>query len=338
MSSVVELLRSGNRTARTRLLMIGAVIGAIAALGVSMTLVSPQSNGAVGGPGGSGPQGGGPASPDAEHGTNYAFEAPVGSCLSWEDDDAADMRKVDCADAHVFEVTEVIDIASGYPAGAPLPKAETWRYLAKKRCTKGAETYLDKDLDPAGKLQVAALAPNEGQWKKGNRELRCGLWRVGPGGSLQATKGPAEDANQSDIWATGTCLALKGKSVGDPINCRERHSYEMISVVNLANKFTEYPSKDEQDEWLDRTCTKAARTYSGGEDLKKLKLIVSWDTRTKASWAAGSQLVNCKVAALLADKSGLAAVTGSIKAAPKSSGGSKDDDKPSSTPSTKPSS
>jgi hypothetical protein len=45
-------------------------------------------------------------------------------------------------------------------------------------------------------------------------------------------------------------------------------------------------------------------------------LTISWDTLQEASWAAGSRLVNCKVGALLPDGSGLAPVTGSVRAAP----------------------
>lgn len=313
MSSVLDRLRPDNTNARTRLLMAGAVIGAVLALGVSMAVASSPREGVPGGVGGSGPEGGGVASPDAAYGIKYAFDAPVGTCLHWEDGDGSDMRQVDCANAHVFEVTEIVDIGKGFPAGAKLPEASQWRELAQKECTDGAEVYLDKPLDPQGKLKVSALRPNQADWKRGNRELRCGLWRIGPGGSLQATKGPAVEADQSDIWATGTCLALVGKGVGDPVKCSEKHSYEMISVVDLGKEFDSYPSRDDQHEWLDKTCAKAAKSYSGGKDLEKLKLIVAWDTRGKQSWAAGSRLVNCKVGALLKDKSGLTGVTGSIK-------------------------
>lgn len=332
MSSALDLLRTGTRTKRTRLLMVGAVLGAVAALFISMASASPGSNGSAGDGFVPGPEGGGPASPDAAHGTRYAFDAPVGSCLNWQRDDGADMREVECKQGHLFEVTGVVDVGNTYPAGSALPGSDTWRTLATKRCTKGAEEYLHDELDPKGKLSVAALRPNEHNWKRGNRQLRCGLWRVGPGGSLQGTKGRAADIDQSDVWATGTCLALaKGNTVGDPINCREKHSYEMIAVIDLSEEFEKWPNTDKQDKYLDETCAKAAGRYAGGNDLKKLKLIVSWDIRAKSSWAAGSHLVNCKVAALLDDASGLAAVTGSIKDA-----GPKEKPKPTKT-SSKPS-
>lgn len=313
MLAVLDRLRPATPNDRTRLLMVGAVIGAVLALTISVAFASTSKEGAGGGPVGSGPEGGGLASPDAAYGLKYSFDAPVGTCLNWESDDGSDMRQVDCAKAHVFEVSEIVDVGDSFPAGSPLPGVDEWRELSKKQCTKGAEVYLDGPLDPDGKLQVSALRPNKTDWKRGNRELRCGLWRIGPGGSLQATRGPAVEADQSDIWATGTCLGLDGKAVADPVPCTEKHSYEMISIVDLSKEFDDYPTKKKQDEWLSETCAKAAKSYSGGKNLEKLKLIVHWDTRGKESWKAGSHLVNCKVGALLDDKSGLAGVTGSIK-------------------------
>jgi len=313
MSGLLQRLRINTSTAGSRPFLAGAVLGALVTLLVTMLAAAPQS-GAGGSASGASPLGGGPASPDAKDGLQYAFAAKVGTCLMWQRDDAADMKPVNCEEPHVFEVTQVTDISSKYPAGAPLPDTETWRRLAKQRCTEGAERYLDNKLDPDGKLQVSALRPNERDWKLGNRDLRCGLWRIGPGGSLQATVGPAVEQDQSDVWATGTCLGLVDGTVGDPVKCSEKHSYEMISIVNLGKKFDSYPSTSKQNAYLDKVCNKDARTYSGGKNLEKLKLIVAWDTRTKASWRAGSRLVNCKVGALLKDKSGLAPVEGSIAA------------------------
>ncbi|MGH3451894.1 MAG: septum formation family protein, partial [Haloechinothrix sp.] len=140
---------------------------------------------------------------------------------------------------------------------------------------------------------------------------------AGPGGTLQPTSGLVAAQDQSPVWPAGTCLALVGKTVGDPIDCAEPHSYEMIAVVDVSDEFgKEYPSEKEQHAWLDKTCSKLAEEYTGGLDLGKKKLILAWDTRQEESWDAGSYLVNCKVGAKLADGSGLAPVTGSIKEAP----------------------
>ena len=325
MSGLLQRLRIDTSTAGSRPFLVGAVVGALVTLLISMTAAPPEGS-ASGNSIAANPLGGGPASPDAKAGTRYVFAAKVGTCLMWQRDDGADMKQVNCEEPHVFEVTQIVDVSADYPAGAPVPDTDTWRKIAKQRCTKGAERYLGKKLDPEGKLQVSALAPNEQDWKLGSRDLRCGLWRIGPGGSLQPTVGPAAEQDQSNVWATGTCLGLVDGAVGDPVPCAQKHSYEMISIVNLRTKFKSYPSTTKQNTYLDKVCNKEARSYSGGKDLEKLKLIVAWDTRSKASWQAGSYLVNCKVGALLKDKSGLAPVEGSIRA-----GGDdkkKQDDKP----------
>lgn len=309
MPSAIERFVRLRRGSGTRLLMVGAVVGAAAALAITVAVTSATPTAQVD----EGPRGGGMPASSGQREIKYSFAAPVGTCLTWRTRDAGDMRQVPCAEAHIFEVTEVIDISKEYPPGAPQPDTAKWRDIAVERCTKGAATYLDKPLDPEGKLQVSALRPNSTDWENGQRSLRCGLWRTGPGGSLQGTKGPAVEQNQSNIWAKGTCLGLSGKTVGDPVDCEQKHSYEMIGIENLRDEFGEgYPSKDKQESHLDKACSKAADKYTGGLNLKEKKLIVSWDTRSNASWRAGSYLVNCKVAALLSDKSGLAPVTGSI--------------------------
>lgn len=325
-----RLLRP-KHASRTRLIMAGAVLGAVIALTISVTLASsgPSDSGSAGFDGG--PEGGGLPDSRSEQDIKYSYAAPVGTCLNWNTEQGTDMHQVACAEPHVFEVTEVIDVSEDFPPGARQPDKERWRAIAEKRCVQGVEAYLGKPLDPDGKLQVSALRPNKADWDRGLRALRCGVWRTGPGGSLQATKGSALEQNQSNVWAQGTCLALAGKSVGDPIDCSQRHSYEMIALVDLSDEFGKsYPSRSKQDAWLDKKCSSAADKYTGGADLEKMKLIVSWDTRTKASWRAGSYLVNCKVAALLDDKSGLAPVTGSVAK------GARDEEKPSVSDKPKP--
>lgn len=297
-----------NRTMRTRLIMIGAVIGAVIALLITVAVSASDLSGAEEG-------GTFRLPPDVtDEDVRYAFNAPVGTCLHWTAPDARDMHKVACAKAHMFEVTEVVDISDDYADGVAQPPQGKWAKVSEKRCTKGARVYLNKPLDPDGKFSVTAFWPNQQDWDGGNRKLRCGLWRM-VGDSLQATKGPAVRQNQSDVWAIGTCLALVDKGIGGPVRCTDKHSYEMIALKSLGKKFDGYPSKGKQDAWLDKECEQAAKRYTGGRKLDK-KLIIAWDTRSKASWQAGSKLVNCKVGALLADKSGLAPITGSIAGKP----------------------
>jgi hypothetical protein len=288
--------------------MGGAFAGALIALAVSVVF-SGDGGALLGG------HGGGPGRLSAA--AEEAFHSPPGSCLTWDNSDASDARKVDCKQSHLFEVTSTIDVGAQYPKGAPVPSLEQWQQISQEKCSADVKPYLGHPLDPYGKLTPNLLRPTAAQWDDGDRQLRCGLQWAGPGGKLQPVTGPAKDQDQSLVWPAGTCLALLGKGVGDPIDCGQPHSYEIIAVVDLKTQFKDtYPSRDDQKTWLDTQCSKAASDYTGGADLGAKHLIVTWDVREQESWSAGSTKVNCKVAAKLPDNSGLQAVTGSLKAAP----------------------
>lgn len=287
---------------RTRLLMAGAVAGALLAIAISVFATTTSDDN-----GGTTPSEGSPELFKAP------YDVPTGSCLTWQRPDGADMHEVKCDEPHLFEVTEIIDLSKDYARGAPQLSTKQWRTLAERKCHKGAEEYLHNKLDPVGKFKLSVLPPSEGDWFRGLRTVRCGLQRPGPGGGLQPLNDRAAELNQSDVWLKGTCLGIIDKTVGDPADCAKKHSYEIIAVVDLSDEFGKsYPSKRKQEAWLDTRCTKLAGGYTGGLKLEKKKLILTWDTRDKASWDAGSFLVNCKVGAILDDNSGLAAVTGSI--------------------------
>ncbi|GAB3139014.1 septum formation family protein [Amycolatopsis sp. NPDC004378] len=307
MSPSADRFPTATQTLRTRVVMGGIFAGALIALALSV--VFSWSDGIAGGAGG----GAGKLSAEAE----AAFHSPPGSCLSWDNPDASDARKVACTQPHLFEVTTLVDIGAQFPAGAPVPSLDQWQQIAQQKCTADVKPYLGHPLDPYGKLTTNLLRPTTSQWDDGDRQLRCGLQWAGPGGKLLPTTGPAKSQDQSLVFEPGTCLALQGKGVGDPIDCAQPHSYEIIATLNLQDKFKEgYPSQNDQKAWLDTECTKQAADYTGGADLDAKKLILTWDLREQESWDAGSAKVNCKVAALLPDKSGLQAVTGSVKAAP----------------------
>ncbi|WP_158888502.1 septum formation family protein [Amycolatopsis anabasis] len=300
----LDRFRSAKNTLRTRLVMVGVFVGAILALSLSVTF--SWGNDAKGGAGG--------GRAEMSEQAQAAFHSPPGSCLTWTQPDASDIRTVPCAEKHLFEVTGVVDIADQFPPGAPSPDVAKWREIAQARCSDGAKTYLGKPLDPYGKLTVSALRPADEEWNDGARELRCVLQWAGPGGGLQPLTGPAKDQKQANIWEPGTCLALVGKTVGDPVDCTQPHAYEIVGELDLKTKFTNgYPKQDDQKAWLDTECFKAVQEYTGGDDFSAQKLILTWDVREQESWDAGSTQVNCKVGAKLPDGSGLSPVTGSIK-------------------------
>ncbi|OLT39053.1 hypothetical protein BJF85_07495 [Saccharomonospora sp. CUA-673] len=288
---------------RTRVLVAGVFVGAIAAMSLSWVLgwgfeTEEERH---------------QAREEAAAVARYeAFSSPPGTCLTWQAPDAADIRTVSCTEPHLFEVIDAVDISAQYPPNAAKPNDDAWRTLTMQRCGESAGEYLGGPLDPEGKLSIGVLQPDEHQWSQGERKLHCGLQRTAPDGSLQPLEAPVSELNQSDVWEEGTCLGIEDGSPTAPIDCAEEHAYEMVAVVNLANEFDSFPEPEDQDEFLDRRCNRLANEYSGDQDLREQGLIVTWDTRTQESWDAGSTLVNCKVAALLEDNSGLAPVRGSV--------------------------
>ncbi|WP_033292094.1 septum formation family protein [Amycolatopsis jejuensis] len=305
------------KTLTTRVVMAGVFLGAVIALALSVAFswTGTLANGGAGG-------GEGKLTEAAEK----AFHSPPGTCLAWAAQDAADAHQVPCGQPHLFEVTTMVDIGAQFPAQAPFPGLDQWQDLAQQKCNSDVRPYLGHALDPYGKLTTNLLRPTAAQWADGDRQLRCGLQWAGPGGGLQPTTGAARDQDQSLVWAPGTCLALAGKGVGDPVDCSKPHSYEIIATLDLASNFKDgYPKLDDQKAWLDTECNKAAKDYTGGADLGQKKLMLGWDSREQESWSAGSTKVNCKVAATLADGSGFQAVTGSVKdqaaSTPPTSGG-----------------
>ncbi len=290
-------------TTRTRLVMAGAFAGAMALLALSVLFSWPVPIG-------------GPASSAADEAA-AAFDSPSGTCLDWPVENPRAMQRLDCAQPHVFEVTSNVEISSEYPASAPPPDEKTWQEIANAKCTAGVAAYLGGKLDPFGKYTVSALKPTDEQWRSGDRKLRCGVHRVTSLGTRLRTTGSAAKQDQSNIHDPGTCLELKENAPGDPADCSTAHAFEIVGTVDLATAFpAEYGSLDAQKTKLAELCGAAASQYSGGADLAAKGLIVTWDTLPEESWAAGSRRVDCKVGALLPDGTGLAPVTGSVRAQP----------------------
>jgi hypothetical protein len=298
---------SATETTRTRLVMAGAFVGALVLLSLSMLFSWPVTVTRA-------------SSSSAPDEALAAFDSPGGTCLDWPADNPRAMRRLDCAQPHLFEVTSYVEIGQEYGPDAPPPDEAQWQAIANDRCTPGVAAYLGGKLDPFGKYSVSALKPTFDQWRAGDRKLRCGVHRVTATGTRLHTKGSAAAQDQSNIFEPGTCLALTDtKGIGDPIDCAQAHSVEIVGNVDLAAAFpAEFPNPDVQKGKLSELCQQAAAQYSGGRNLAEQKLTISWDTLLEESWAAGSRKVDCKVGSLLQDGSGLAQVTGSIRAAPPS--------------------
>ncbi|HVV23251.1 MAG TPA: septum formation family protein [Pseudonocardiaceae bacterium] len=282
----------------TRLYMVGAFAGAVVLLALSVVAGWPVLPGRAATP------------PDP---ATVVANATAGTCLTWSKPDASNLSAVDCARPHLFEVTGAADISGQYPAGAPFPTAQAWQKAAQTSCTTSVTDYLGK-LDPNGRFTVGALKPTTSQWASGDRSLRCGVQRSTPSGQLMPTTGSARGADQSNVYPTGTCLALVKKAAGGPVPCGSQHAYEIVGTVSLHGKFPDgYPAVADQQHALGTLCQPVASAYTGNANLSQYQLSVTWDTISQQSWAAGSYQVNCKIGSLLPDGSGLGPVINSVK-------------------------
>ncbi|MFR9729085.1 septum formation family protein [Saccharopolyspora sp. MS10] len=304
--------RSDNRNHRrssrnTRLVMIAAALGGALVLLISALLNTPSGGGGSGW-GGPGRQGAAPATPPV-------FEAEAGTCLHWIEPDAADIRQVKCTERHLFEVTGKADLRADFAGTAPYPSAEQWQQLKQERCTAVSEQYLRGRFDPEGRFSVGAFTPSQRGWGSGDRTLHCGLQQPGPSGELFASKGDVAHQDQSNTYDVGRCLGINGTEVWDPVDCARPHAVEVTGIIDLSTEFpAEYPSEDDQDDFLATRCGELTAEYAGSPTaVEDKKLVAYWDTLTEESWDAGSREVNCKASAQLPDGSGLAPVTGSVK-------------------------
>jgi hypothetical protein len=237
--------------------------------------------------------------------------ATPGICLTWSHADASDTRVVDCGQTHLFEQAGTVQLSDQ----TELPDDSRWRQLVRERCDPVVRDYLGGRFDPDGRYRIGALKPSPTKWGQGDRELRCGLQSASRSGALYPMAGKAVEQDQAAVHDPGTCLAIDGRTIGDPVDCAGSHAVETVGVVDLAGKFDgAFPAVDAQDEFLQTACTKIATSYAGGDEvITGKKLTVYWDNLTEESWKAGTRRVNCNLAALLPDRSGFAPVTGSVR-------------------------
>jgi hypothetical protein len=234
-----------------------------------------------------------------------------GTCLSWAQADAWDARAVDCGQPHLFEQAATVQLTGE----SDLPDDGRWRQLVRERCDAVVRDYLDGRFDPEGRYRVGALKPSPRKWSQGDRELRCGLQSASRSGALYPLTGRAAEQDQSAVHEPGTCLAIDGRAIGDPVDCGRPHAVEAVGVVDLGPKFPDtFPDVAAQDDFLQGECSRTATAYAGGDDvLTRTELTVYWDNLAEDSWKAGTRRVNCNLAALLPDRSGFAPVTGTVR-------------------------
>ncbi|MFN2497058.1 MAG: septum formation family protein, partial [Pseudonocardiaceae bacterium] len=288
----------------TRRIATGAVLGAL----VALVMVALQ--------GGLGQDGALLFHTDGTAGTRHdqLLGAPVHSCLTWQQQDAADARLVNCAQPHLFEVTGTVEL-DGFDVGVPFPDDVTWQQLVISRCAERTTQALAGRFDPFGRFTVGAIKPSADSWQRGDRTLRCGVQAAGRSGALFPTTGTVSQQDQSDVHSPGTCLGNDGKAMGDPVDCAGPHAVEVVGVVDLSGAFPDgYPEEAAQDEKLDAECTRLAAEFAGGPAVvAEKRLTLFWETLRPESWQVGSTRVDCRLGAFLPDRSGFAPVTGSVR-------------------------
>ncbi|MBM7458692.1 septum formation family protein [Rhodococcus coprophilus] len=244
--------------------------------------------------------------------------AAAGDCLTWTALDASDLTKVDCEQTHLFEVVADIDL-SNYPGaewgpGSRFPSVMRFTALRDELCVPAAMDYLESRFDPVGKFSVGLINPGEAGWAAGERTLRCGLQFSSTTGNLLPIQGRVADQDQSRAWDVGVCIGINNGIPADPVDCAKPHAFEVVATVDLSSQFPEgLPSIEDQDRYLEETCTRLVGEYLGDpQALRNKTLTLFWDNLGYDSWLAGSRKVNCSIGKQV-EGGGFASITGSAK-------------------------
>lgn len=248
-----------------------------------------------------------------------AFGTAVGGdCLTWSAIDASDLAKVDCGQTHLFEVVQDIDLSvfpgAEWGPGSRFPSVLRFTELRDQFCAPAAMDYLGGRFDPHGKFSVGLINPGEAGWGAGERTLRCGLQFSSTTGNLLPIGGRVADQDQSRAWEVGTCIGINNGVPADPVECSQPHAFEAVAIVDLSGQFPGgVPSADEQDKFLEATCTESTNAYLGDPNaLRNKTLTLFWDNLDFDSWLAGSRKVNCSVGKQV-DGGGFASITSSAQ-------------------------
>lgn len=247
----------------------------------------------------------------------------AGDCLQWTptddpDTDRQDLAEVTCAEPHRFEVAETIDLGlypvAEFAVGAAYPDATRFASLRDEHCVTAVQDYTGGRFDPTGKYSVGLMFPSQAGWAAGERAIRCGIQQTGASSALQVMTGSVADQDQSTVWEAGSCVGIEAGVPTDPIDCAAPHAFEVVAVVDLAAQFPGgLPSVEDQDAYLEPTCTQASDGYLGDPDaLRNKTLTLFWDNVDASSWLAGSKKVSCSIGKEV-DSGGFATIVGSAK-------------------------
>lgn len=312
-----ESARRTVQASRARKLLALVAIGAIGAAGVTIAVsggfdraekvAAPSSSSA----------------PVAASAVGSFDGAGAGDCLQWTptddpDTDRQDLAVVPCAEPHRFEVAEPVDL-SLYPTAefgvaAAYPDSARFTALRDEHCETAVQDYTGGRFDPTGRYSIGLMFPSQAGWAAGERTIRCGIQQTGATSALQLMTGGVADQDQSMIWETGSCVGVDAGVPTDPVDCAAPHAFEVVSVVDLAAQFPGgLPSVEDQDAFLEPTCTQAADAYLGSPDaLRNQTLTLFWDNVDASSWLAGSKRVSCSIGKEV-EAGGFASIVGSAR-------------------------
>lgn len=227
--------------------------------------------------------------------------ADTGACLNWQqgpNNTNTNFAEVPCDQPHRFEISVREDLAqyptSEFSENAPMPDVVRQEQLTTQLCTGPTLSYLHGRLDPEGRYSISPILPPPSAWDRGDRTMLCGVMVVDAAGMSVETTGHAAIQDQSNALAPDSCVRADGDTTFQ-VPCDQDHSWQVTSVVNLAERFPDvWPTVEEQNEFLNGVCTDAARAYLGDDDaLYRSTLTPFWTTLKLQSWDAGSRNVNC---------------------------------------------
>lgn len=247
--------------------------------------------------------------------------ADKGSCVTWNfsgSGEVTNFEQTDCGEEHRFEVASREDLSiyptSEFGESAPRPDIERQAKLREELCHGAVLQYLDGQYDPSGRFSIAPILPPKTAWDEGDRTMLCGLQTTDQRGTPLETKGKVAEVDQANIAKPGECRYIDDNQVLHTVDCADPHQLETTQIVDLSAQFSDsYPADEDQNSFLEKTCTDAAIEYLGSEEaLYQSTLQPYWGSISEASWNGGTSSVNC---ALMHpnDQAGFSEITGSAR-------------------------
>lgn len=233
-----------------------------------------------------------------------ALDTRSGDCLTWPDGLPERASVVDCADDHLFEVTEPVDV-DGISEQPGVDTARQVEQTFEQVCPRAASRHLDGRLDPGGRFVVGMLWSPSGPPSQAGGRLVCGLQLRDDGNASRPFHGRIADQDQSDVWPSGTCLGIEdGRATDIPVDCAVAHAMEVIGTADLADAFDDgSPSVAAQDFAVRDICTTKTVDYLAPRSLAETTLSLQYTPITPAGWDAGSQSIACRLASMKPDGS-----------------------------------